>query len=70
MENNEVLEAIEKIASIIKDQGEISNNTFQSQMEVMAKFVSIINRQIDIIEKHHEDNMKLAQKLIESNNDK
>lgn len=65
MENQNIIVVLEKIASIIKNQGESSENIFKSQVELINKQVDIINRQIDIMEKQHQNNVMLTQKLIE-----
>ena len=58
MENQNIIVVLEKIASIIKNQGESSENIFKSQVE-------LINKQVDIMEKQHQNNVMLTQKLIE-----
>ncbi|RHV96939.1 hypothetical protein DXA95_04520 [Odoribacter sp. OF09-27XD] len=70
MKNENITVVLEKIASIIKNQGEACENIFKNQVELINKQVDIINRQIDIIEKQHQDNVTLTQKLIETTKDK
>lgn len=60
-----IYEILERIASIIKAQGDSSEKIFKSQVELINKQVDIINRQVDIIEKQRQDNFMLAEKLIE-----
>lgn len=67
MENQNITEVLEKIINIIKAQGDSSEKIFNSQVDLINKQVDIINRQIDIMESQRQDNLLLAQKLIEIN---
>lgn len=62
---NNIYEVLERVANIIKAQGDAAEKIFKSQVELINKQVDIINRQIDIIEKQRVDNITLAEKIIE-----
>lgn len=58
------LEIANRISLVVEAQNESSKEIFKSQVDVINKQVEIINRQITIIEKQHEDNIALADKLL------
>lgn len=60
-----IYEILERIAGIIKAQGDSSEKIFKSQVDLINKQVDIINRQVNIIEKQRQDNFALAEKLID-----
>lgn len=71
MENEcNIYKILERIANIIKAQGDSSEKIFTNQVDLINKQVDIINRQVDIIEKQRQDNFTLAEKLINSLKDK
>lgn len=70
MDDHNIYDVLEKIASIIRAQGDSSEKIFKSQVELINKQVDIINRQVDIIEKQRQDNFTLAEKLIDVVKDK
>lgn len=70
IENQGMMDVLNKIASIVKSQSESSENIFRSQVEVINKQVDIINRQVDIIEKQHNDNVLLINRILEMSDKK